>query len=323
MNKFALQEKNNQNACRKITPILTACLYHGTESQKMCPDSQKSGSNQKTHQSIFADDSCSVGKTRFINLYCKMTFKDQTVLITGGCSGIGRAAAFQFAKEGAKIFLADLSEKAGDDLVEELEKAGTEAAFARIDVTDAEDVERMRDECLRRFGDIQVLVNSAGILGPRARTERYPTDDFRKILEVNVLGLFHCMQAVLPHFLSKKSGNIVNVASVAGLGGFAGHIGYSAGKHAVVGMTRTAALEFAKHGIRINAVCPAFTLTPMLETAIVNDETNYLESLQNAIPMKRFGKPEEIADAIVYLASSASSFMTGHMLVLDGGLTTA
>ncbi len=251
-----------------------------------------------------------------------MTFKDQVVLITGGCSGIGRAAAFKFAQEGAKVFLADLSEKAGDDLVEELEKTGAEVAFARIDVTDAEDVERMIAECLQRFGGIHVLVNSAGILGPRARTDRYPTEEFKKVLEVNVIGLFNCMQAVLPHFLSKKSGNIVNLASVAGLNGFAGHIGYSASKHAVVGMTRSAAVEYAKHGIRINAVCPSFTLTPMLESAMVNDDTNYLDALQNAIPMKRFGKPEEIADAIVYAASSASSFMTGHTLVLDGGLMT-
>jgi NAD(P)-dependent dehydrogenase (short-subunit alcohol dehydrogenase family) len=109
---------------------------------------------------------------------------------------------------------------------------------------------------------------------------------------------------------------------VAGLNAFAGHIGYSASKHAVVGMTRSAAVEYAKHGIRINAVCPSFTLTPMLESAMVNDDTNYLDALQNAIPMKRFGKPEEIADAIVYAASSASSFMTGHTLVLDGGLMT-
>jgi 3-oxoacyl-[acyl-carrier protein] reductase len=251
-----------------------------------------------------------------------MTLKDQTVLITGGCSGIGRAAAFKFAQEGAKVFLADLSEKAGDDLVEELGKMGAEAAFARIDVTDAEDVDRMIAECLQRFGGIHVLVNSAGILGPRARTERYPAEDFKKVMEVNVIGLFNCMQAVLPHFLSKKSGNIVNLASVAGLNGFAGHIGYSASKHAVVGMTRSAAVEYAKHGIRINAVCPSFTLTPMLESAMVNDDTNYLDALQNAIPMKRFGKPEEIADAIVYAASSASSFMTGHTLVLDGGLMT-
>lgn len=252
-----------------------------------------------------------------------MTFKDQVVIITGGCSGIGRAAAFRFAQEGAKVFLADLSEKAGDELVEEIEKTGAEAAFARIDVTDAEDVERMIADCLQRFGGIHVLVNSAGIVGPRARTERYPAEEFKKVMEVNVMGLFYCMQAVLPHFLGKKSGNIVNIASVAGLIGFASHVGYAASKHAVVGMTRSAALEYAKHGIRVNAVCPAFTLTPMLESAMVNDDTNYLDALQNAIPMKRFGKPEEIADAILYAASPASSFMTGHTLVLDGGLITA
>lgn len=252
-----------------------------------------------------------------------MTFKNQVVIITGGCSGIGRATAIKFAETGAKIFLVDLSEKAGDDLVEELEKTGAEAAFARIDVTDSEDVLRMVAECIQRFGDVNILVNSAGIVGPRARTERYPIEDFKKVMDVNVTGLFYCMQAVLPHFLSKKSGNIVNLASVAGLNGFASHIGYAASKHAVVGMTRSASLEYAKHGIRINAICPAFTLTPMLESAIINDDTNYLEALQNAIPMKRFGKPEEIADAILYVASSASSFMTGHTLVLDGGLTTA
>lgn len=252
-----------------------------------------------------------------------MTFKDQVVIITGGCSGIGRAAAFRFAQAGAKVFLADLSEKAGDELVEEIEKTGAEAAFARIDVTDAEDVERMIADCLQRFGGIHVLVNSAGIVGPRARTERYPAEEFKKVMEVNVMGLFYCMQAVLPHFLGKKSGNIVNIASVAGLIGFASHVGYAASKHAVVGMTRSAALEYTKHGIRVNAVCPAFTLTPMLESAMVNDDTNYLDALQNAIPMKRFGKPEEIADAILYAASPASSFMTGHTLVLDGGLITA
>ena len=252
-----------------------------------------------------------------------MTFKDQVVIITGGCSGIGRAAAIRFAQEGAKVFLADLSEKGGDALVEEIEKIGGIAAFARIDVTDVEDVARMVAECVQRFGGIDILVNSAGIVGPRARTERYPIDEFKQVIDVNVMGLFYCMQAVLPQFLVKKSGNIVNIASVAGLNGFASHIGYSASKHAVVGMTRSAAHEYAKHGIRINAICPAFTLTPMLETAMVNDDTNYLDALQNAIPMKRFGKPEEIADAILYAASAASSFMTGHTLVLDGGLMTA
>lgn len=250
-------------------------------------------------------------------------FKEKVVIITGGCSGIGKAAAFRFAKEGAKLFIADLSEKAGDEIVEALEKTGTEATFARIDVTDSEDVERMVKDCIQKFGAVDVLVNSAGIVGPRARTDRYALEEFRKVMEVNVIGMFNCMQEVLPHFLAKKSGNIVNLASVAGLGGFASHIGYAASKHAVVGMTRTAALEYAKHGIRINAICPAFTMTPMLENDLLNDDTNYLDALQNAIPMKRFGQPEEIADAIVYAASSGASFMTGHTLVLDGGLMTA
>ncbi len=250
-------------------------------------------------------------------------FTNQVVLITGGCSGIGKAAAFLFAKEGAKIFLADLSEKAGDEMVEALEKEGAEAAFARIDVTDYEDVERMIADCIAKFGTIDVLVNSAGILGPRTRTDRYPNEDFQQVMNVNVNGVFYAMKAVLPHFLSKKSGAIVNLASVAGILGFANHIGYDASKHAVVGLTKTAALEFAKHGIRINAVCPAFTSTPMMENALMNDESNYFEALQNAIPMKRFGQPDEIAKAIVYVASPAASFMTGHSLVLDGGLVVA
>jgi 3-oxoacyl-[acyl-carrier protein] reductase len=248
-------------------------------------------------------------------------FKDQVVIITGGCSGIGRATALRLAREGAKIFLADLSEKAGDETVTEIEKLGAEAAFARIDVTDIEDVTRMVADCLQKFGDLHVLINSAGIVGPRARTDRYDIDEFHQVMNVNVNGLFYCMKAALPHFISKKRGNIVNLASVAGLGGFANHSGYAASKHAVIGLTRSAALEFAKHNIRVNAICPAFTMTPMMETALLNDDTNYLEALQNAIPMKRFAQPEEIAEAIAYIASPAASFVTGHTMVLDGGLT--
>ena len=250
-------------------------------------------------------------------------FKDQVVLITGGCSGIGRSAAFLFAQAGAKVFLADLSEKAGDETVEALEALGAEAAFVRIDVSEFDDVERMVEDCVARFGGIDVLVNSAGILGPRSRTERYALDDFQRVFAVNVNGVFYGMKAVLPHFLGKKSGTIVNLASVAGVLGFANHIAYAASKHAVIGMTKTAALEYAKHNIRINAVCPAFTSTPMMENALINDETDYYEALQNAIPMKRFAKPDEIAEAILYAASPAASFMTGHALILDGGLTSA
>ena len=250
-------------------------------------------------------------------------FQNQVVLITGGCSGIGKAAALQFVKEGAKVFLADMSEKTGDEMVETIEAIGGEAAFIRINVTEPDEVERMVEECIAHFGDIHVLVNSAGVLGPRSRTDKYAIEEFNQVILTNVNGLFYCMRAVLPHFLSKKAGNIVNLASVAGILGFANHIGYDASKHAVIGMTKTAALEYAKHGIRVNAICPAFTNTPMMENALVNDDSNYFEALQNAIPMRRFADPDEIASAILYAASSDSSFMNGHSLVLDGGLVVS
>lgn len=248
-----------------------------------------------------------------------MKFKDKVVIITGGNSGIGKAAAIMFAKEGAKVMIADLSEKMGDDLVEKIENAGGEASFIRVNVADADDVERMFSETLLRIGSVDIIVNCAGILGPRVRTDKYPHEAFDKIIDVNVKGLYYCMQVALRHFLEKKSGNIVNIASVAGHLGMAGHIAYSASKHAVIGMTKTAAIEFAKHGIRVNAVCPGFTQTPMLEGADADDA--YLEALQHATPMKRFGYPEEIASSILYLASDDASFITGQCVILDGGLS--
>jgi 3-oxoacyl-[acyl-carrier protein] reductase len=247
-----------------------------------------------------------------------MRFKDKVVVITGGNSGIGKAAAIMFAKEGAKVMIADLSEKMGDDLVEEIEKAGGEATFIRVNVIDLDDVERMIEQTITRLGRFDILVNSAGILGPRIRTDKYPEEDFDKVINVNVKGLWNCMKTALKHFVVQRSGNIVNLASVAGHLGMAGHIAFSASKLAVVGMTKTAAIEYARHGIRINAVCPGFTQTPMLETADSDDA--YMEALQNATPMKRFGKPEEIASAILYLAADEASFITGQSVILDGGL---
>ncbi len=155
-----------------------------------------------------------------------MRFKDKVVVITGGNSGIGKAAAIQFAKEGAKVMIADLSEKMGDDLVEEIEKSGGEASFIRVNVTDFDDVERMFEQTLLRMGSVDVIVNSAGVLGPRMRTDKYPMEAFDKVIDVNVKGLWYCMQVALKHFMEKKSGNIVNIASVAGHVGMSGHIAY-------------------------------------------------------------------------------------------------
>jgi len=247
-----------------------------------------------------------------------MRFKDKTVIITGGNSGIGKAAAVLFANEGARVMVADLSENLDGELANAIIATNSEVGYIKVDVTEAEQVEQMIQQTISLWGRFDILVNSAGVLGPRIRTDKYPEADFDKIIDINVKGLWQCMKTALRYFTEQRSGNIVNIASVAGHLGMVGHIAYSASKHAVVGMTKTAAIEFAKYGIRINAVCPGFTQTPMMEGA--DTDAAYLEALQYATPMKRFGKPEEIASAILYLAADESSFITGQSLIADGGL---
>lgn len=247
-----------------------------------------------------------------------MKFKDKIVIITGGNSGIGKAAALLFAQEGAKVMVADLSEAIDTELAYAVSQSDGEVRFVKVNVTKLSDIENMIEQTISLWGKFDILVNSAGVLGPRIRTEKYPEEEFDKIIDVNVKGLWHCMKVALRYLVEQRSGNIVNIASVAGHLGMVGHIAYAASKHAVVGMTKTAAIEFAKHGIRINAVCPGFTQTPMLEGA--DTDVAYLEALQYATPMKRFGKPEEIASAILYLAADEASFITGQSVIVDGGL---
>ena len=247
-----------------------------------------------------------------------MKFKDKVVIITGGNSGIGKAATLLFAQEGAKVMVADLVDTLDTELSEAIKQSDGEVSFVKVNVTKLDDIERMIEQTISLWGKFDILVNSAGVLGPRIRTEKYPEEDFDKIIDVNVKGLWHCMKVALRYFMEQRSGTIVNIASVAGHLGMVGHIAYAASKHAVVGMTKTAAIEFAKHGIRINAVCPGFTQTPMLDGA--DTDAAYLEALQYATPMKRFGKPEEIASAILYLAADEASFITGQSVIVDGGL---
>ena len=247
-----------------------------------------------------------------------MKFKDKVVIITGGNSGIGKAAAILFAQEGAKVMIADLSDAIDAELADAIKQSGSEISFVKVNVTKLSEIEKMVEQTISLWGRFDILVNSAGVLGPRIRTEKYPEEDFDKIINVNVKGLWYCMKVALGYFMQQRSGTIVNIASVAGHLGMVGHIAYAASKHAVVGMTKTAAIEFAKHGIRINAVCPGFTRTPMLEGA--DTDAAYLEAIQYATPMKRFGKPEEIASAILYLAADEASFITGQSVIVDGGL---
>lgn len=238
------------------------------------------------------------------------------VVISGINSGIGYATALVFAKEGYEVYGIDLSLEINPSLALKIKTLGSLINYAVCDVSDNEQVAAY----FVKLGiEIDVLVNNAGILGPRIKTEDYPKDAFDSIIDVNVKGVFYLTKHGLSHLKKQSGSSIVNVASVAGLVGMFNHIAYSASKHAVVGMTKTLALEYAKVGIRVNAVCPGFTDTSMVEKAQL--ETEYINGLKYSTPMKRFGEAEEIAAGIYYLASSNASFITGQCLTIDGGLT--
>lgn len=238
------------------------------------------------------------------------------VLISGVNAGIGYATALIFAKEGYSILGVDLNEDANPTLSKKIASLNSNLYYSKVDVSDYKQVSEYFESL--NF-EIDVLVNNAGILGPRLKTADYPKDAFDTVLDVNVKGVFYMTKMALPHIKKGAKSAIVNVASVAGLIGMNSHIAYSASKHAVVGMTKTLALEYAKVGIRVNAVCPGFTETSMLHTAEIEEE--YRNGLKYATPMKRFGEAEEIGSAIYYLASENSSFITGHCLTIDGGLS--
>jgi NAD(P)-dependent dehydrogenase (short-subunit alcohol dehydrogenase family) len=253
-------------------------------------------------------------------LFMNFDFKDKTALITGAGSGLGRATALLFAKNNANVMVSDVNIMGGDETVNLIRNQGGIAKFIACNVTIEKEVNSLVENTAKEFGQIDFAVNNAGIGGKWLPTHKYPTDNFREVIEVNTMGVFYCMRAELNLMLKQGFGSIVNVASVAGLNGFPNNLAYDASKHAVVGLTKTAGLEYAKQGIRVNAVCPVFTITPMVKQIFTLDATME-EKLQNSIPMKRYGKAEEVADTIVYLCSDAASFITAHAMPIDGGMT--
>jgi NAD(P)-dependent dehydrogenase (short-subunit alcohol dehydrogenase family) len=252
-------------------------------------------------------------------------FDNRTVLITGGSTGIGRATALAFAREGASVVLADVAEAEARKTLALLQEHSPSSVFINTDVTNAEQVRTLVRQTVETFGTLHCAVNNAGIEGSNIHaTHEYDDAVFRRVMEVNVMGVFYCMKAELQAMLAHKTpGAIVNTASIAGLNGFPFHAAYSASKFAVVSLTKTAALEYARRGIRINAICPGFTQTPMLEEAQASLPKAAMDKTLGAIPMRRVATPEEIAEGILYLCSDAASYTTGHTLVLDGGLTAA
>lgn len=249
-----------------------------------------------------------------------MSFQGKIALITGAGSGIGRATALAFAAVGAAVVVSDVHETGGQETVALVEQAGGEAFFVGADVSRPDEVAALVAETVRRCGRLDIAVNNAGIGGAWARTADYPLDDWARVLAVNLSGVFYCMQQELRQMVAQGSGAIVNVASIAGQRALANAPAYTASKHGVIGLTRTAAQEYARQNIRVNAVCPVFTRTPLFEGMIEGND-RLAERLMQNIPARRFGEPQEIADAILWLCSDAAGFVTGQALNVDGGLT--
>lgn len=244
------------------------------------------------------------------------TFEGKVALVTGAGSGIGRASAIAFAREGAAVVVADIDVAGGEESVRLIETAGGTAAFVKTNVTRAADVEAMVAHTIERFGRLDAAHNNAGILGTAVRTADCSEGEWDQVITVNLKGIWLCMRYEIPKMLEQGGGAIVNTASAAGLVGMRMLPAYVASKHGVVGITKAAALDYAKSGIRINAVCPGFIDTPLVQRAGATQA-----GADKYVPAGRIGRPEEIAAAVVWLCSDAASYVTGHSMAIDGALT--
>ncbi|WP_435946778.1 glucose 1-dehydrogenase [Dryocola sp. BD586] len=247
------------------------------------------------------------------------TFTDKAVLVTGGTSGIGRATALAFAREGANVAVVGRRETEGKETVALIEQAGGKGLFIRADLSVEEEIAFAVARTVAAFGGLHFAFNNAGIFLPPAPVTETSADDIDRILAVNVRGTALCMKHQIPAMLKSGGGGIVNTASFLGLRAFPGSAVYNASKFAVIGLTKSAAVEFASQGVRINAVCPGVIDTPMNEELrSAESGRDFLNGLQ---PMKRTGRPEEIAEAVLYLCSPGAGFITGTTLSVDGGIT--
>ncbi|RFU67754.1 3-oxoacyl-ACP reductase FabG [Peribacillus saganii] len=244
-----------------------------------------------------------------------MRLKDKVAVITGGANGIGFAAARVFLKEGAVVAIADFNDKSGVESVNRLKKEGYQAEFFQVNVADRNSVDSMVEAVLERFGKIDILINNAGITRDSMLT-KMSTEDFQSVIDVNLTGVFHCTQAVVPAMVKQGYGKIISTSSVSGVYGNIGQTNYAASKAGVIGMTKTWAKELGRKGINVNAVAPGFIATSMVESV----PEKVIEQLKAMIPLHRLGKPEDIANAYLYLASDEASYVNGTVIHVDGGI---